>query len=119
MGGNSERTRENERTRAKQDLVSTLFSAGLTILGIGFPVVVGTLIFLRDPAISTYLADQLKWLAWLMLPVVVICAIQAIVCLSTLVHVILNPRWAVIMTYILIVYMLFGVLAWSLTSLLN
>lgn len=102
-----------------RDLFSKLFVAGFTILGIGFPVMAGALVALRDPKISTLFADELRRLVWLLLPAVVLCAAQSLLCLSTVTGFFKKPRLAVIMTFVLIGYMMTSILVWALVTILG
>jgi hypothetical protein len=102
-----------------RDLISRLFSAGFTILGIGFPVLTGALAALRDPGISSSLATGLRGVVWLLLPAVVICGAQSLFCLGAITGVLKKPRLAVFMTLVLLVYMMSSILVWALVSVLR
>lgn len=101
-----------------RDLVGKLFSAGYTILGIGFPVMTAALVALRNQGLSTLSADALRGLVWLLLPAVVICAVQSVLCLGTLAGVFNLQRLAVIATFLLLIYMMTSVVGWALFTLL-
>lgn len=104
------------RAEIDRELIGKLFSAGFTILGLGFPVMLGALTALRDPGISTALAEGLRWLVWLLLPAVVICTIQSILCLGALTGIYNKPRLAVLTTFVLLLYMMLSILTWALVS---
>lgn len=101
-----------------RDLVGKLFSAGYTILGIGFPVMTTALAALRNTGQSTLSADGLRGLVWLLLPAVVICAVQSVLCLGTLAGVFKLQRPAVLATFVLLAYMMTSVVCWALFTLL-
>ena len=102
-----------------RELISKLFSAGFTIFGIGFSVMAGALVALRDPGISSAFAEGLRSLVWLLLPTVVICTFQSLLCLSVVSGFFVKPRLAVYMTFLLIVYMMLSILIWALVSVLG
>ena len=102
-----------------RELFGRLFSAGFTILGLGLPVMAGALVALRDAKLSTLLGDELRRLVWLLLPAIVICTIQSLLCLGTLSGFHKKPRMAVIMTVVLILYMMTSMLVWALSTILG
>jgi len=116
-GSNSRRT--DGSAEMDRELIGKLFSAGFTILGIGFPVLAGALVALRDPGISSALAEGLRGLVWLLLPAVVICTAQSLLCLGAVTGFFMKPRLALLMTFLLIVYMMSSILIWALVSVLR
>lgn len=108
-----------DSTEIDRELIGKLFSVGFTILGIGFPVMAGALVALRDPGISSELAESLRRLIWLFLPTVVICAAQSLLCLGTVAGFFKKPGLAVFMTFVLILYMMSSVLIWALVLILG
>ena len=102
-----------------RELIGKLFSAGFTILSIGFPVMAGALVALRKPGISSAFAEGLRGLVWLLLPAVVICTAQSLLCLGAVTGFFKKPRLAVLMTFLLIVYMMTSILVWALVTVLG
>jgi hypothetical protein len=119
MNAGSHSSRTDGSVEMDRELMSKLFSAGFTILGISFPVLAGALVALRDPGISTSLARGLRGLVWLLLPAVVICAAQSLFCLGVITGFFKKPRLAVLMTFVLIAYMMSSILIWALVSVLG
>jgi len=93
-----------------RELISKLFSTGFTILSIGFPAMAGALAALRDPGISSTLASGLRGLVWLLLPAVVICAAQSLLCLGVVTGFFKRQRLA---------YMMLSIIIWSLVTILG
>lgn len=100
-------------TEIDPELIGKLFSAGFTILGLGLPAMAGALVALRDLTISTLMADGLRRLVWLLLPTIVICTIQSLLCLGTLSGFYKKPRLVIMMTVVLILYMMTSFLVWA------
>jgi hypothetical protein len=119
MNVGSKSSRTDGSAEIDRELISKLFSAGFTIFGIGFSVMAGALVALRDPGISSALAEGLRRLVWLLLPAVVICTAQSLLCLGAVTGFFMKPRWAVYMTFLLIVYMMSSILIWALVSVLG
>ena len=119
MNVGSSSSRKDGSAEIDREMIGKLFSAGFTILGIGFPVMAGALVALRDPGISSALAEGLRGLVLLLLPAVVICAAQSLLCLGAVTGFFRKPRLAVLMTFLLIVYMMLSILIWALVSVLG
>lgn len=109
----------NGSNEINQDLFGKLFSAGFTILGIGLPVMAGALVTLRSAGIPTHVDEGLRRLVWLLLPAVLICTAQSLLCLGAITGLFIKPRLAVIMTFLLIVYIMSSILIWALITLLG
>lgn len=119
MNVDSAKNKMNCNSQTDRELISKLFSTGFTVLSIGFPVMAGALVALRNAELSTASAEELRTLVWLLLPAVVICAGQSLLCLSSLTGFFNKPRWAIYMTFLLIVYMMLSIIIWALTSILG
>jgi len=115
MSGKSKNNSSNRSN--EKDLIEKLFSAGFTIFGIGFPILAGALAALNNPTISTTYAKGVEYLVNLLLPAILICAAQLFFCLGTLTGFFNKPRWAIYLTFALLLYMTLSILIVSIYTL--